>query len=37
MFLIIIQALYVIDPPGRSLGADALRPVPPDIRATSPA
>ena len=37
MFLIIIQALYVIDPPGRSLVADALRPVPPDIRATSPA
>ena len=24
MFLIIIQAIFVIDPPGRSLGADAL-------------
>jgi hypothetical protein len=24
MFLVIIQALFVIDPPGRCLGADAL-------------
>jgi hypothetical protein len=25
IFLIIIQALFLIDPPGRSLGVDALR------------
>jgi hypothetical protein len=24
-FLIVIQALFVLDPPGRSLGVDALR------------
>lgn len=24
MFLVVIQALFAIDPPGRSLGADAL-------------
>jgi uncharacterized membrane protein YphA (DoxX/SURF4 family) len=26
MFLIVIQLIYVIDPPGRSLGVDAIAP-----------